>query len=98
MIAALCFLIFINDLPDSVTDSFSGIFADDTIVAKEIAGINDSKQLQNDLDNIQKWTKMWGMEFNVVKCEILTVTNKRDPVIHPYKIKEIELQRKSKIK
>ena len=33
--AALCFLIFINDLPECVTQSFTGLFCDDTLLAKE---------------------------------------------------------------
>ena len=36
VIAALLFLIFINDLPSSVTKSFTGVFCDDTLIAKEI--------------------------------------------------------------
>ena len=36
VLAALLFLIFINDLPSSVTQSFTGIFCDDTLLAKEI--------------------------------------------------------------
>ena len=36
VIAALCFLIFINDLPATIKNSFTGIFCDDTLIAKEI--------------------------------------------------------------
>ena len=54
VLAGLLFLIFINDLPDSVTESFTGIFCDDTLIAKEIKCENDSNQLQNDLDSMKK--------------------------------------------
>ena len=36
VLAALLFLIFINDLPETVTKSFTGVFCDDTLLAKEI--------------------------------------------------------------
>ena len=47
--AALCFLIFINDLPASVTQSFTGLFCDDTLAAKEIVTEIDALSLQEDL-------------------------------------------------
>ena len=81
VLAGLLFLIFINDLPVSVTESFTGVFCDDTIIAKEICNENDAQILQNDLDKVYEWTKMWGMQFNTVKCVQITVTNKRKPII-----------------
>ena len=36
VLAALLFLIFINDLSETVTKSFTGVFCDDTLLAKEI--------------------------------------------------------------
>ena len=32
--------------------------------------------LQNDLDKLTEWSKTWGMEFNVKKCNVLSVTLK----------------------
>ena len=84
VLAALLFLIFINDLPDSVKNSFTGVFCDDTLIAKEITEQNDCNELQNDLNNIFEWTKLWGMRFNTVKCVQMTVTNKRKPLISNY--------------
>ena len=34
VLAAVLFLIFINDLPESVLISFTGVFWDDTLIAK----------------------------------------------------------------
>jgi hypothetical protein len=39
-------------------------FADDTKGAKEIAGENDRRILQDIFDNLQRWAADWGMEFN----------------------------------
>ena len=75
VLAALLFLIFINDLPESVLKSFTGVFCDDTMIAKEINKKNDAFELQKDLSNIYEWTKIWGMKFNTDKCVFMTVTN-----------------------
>lgn len=56
VLAALLFLIFINDLPETVIDSFTGVFCDDTLIAKEIDQKSDAFELQNDLNNIIEWT------------------------------------------
>ena len=53
-------------------------------MAKEIVTENDALSLQEDLNKIQEWSKMWGMNFNTTKCFIMTVTNKRQPIINTY--------------
>ena len=84
VLAALLFLVFINDLPQSVTKSFTGLFCDDTLLANEISSVNDGLNLQNDLDNVLKWTKLWGMSFNTVKCVQMTITNKKNIIKRHY--------------
>ena len=98
VIAALLFLVFINDLPESVTNSFSGLFCDDTLLAKEISTNNDVKQLQNDIDNVLKWTEKWGMQFNTVKCVQMTVTNKRKPLKTQYYLGNERMTLKDSVK
>ena len=96
--AALCFLLFINDLPHSIIESFAGVFCDDTLIGKEINNQSDAQSLQNDLDRIHEWTTMWGMSFNVLKCFVMTVTNKRNPTEHNYHLNGKTLTKKESIK
>ena len=98
VIAALCFLIFINDLPDVIAHSFSGIFCDDTLLAKEVTNQNDSNMLQNDLDQVAEWSTTWGMKFNVDKFVVMTVTNRQQPFINNYLLNSEILKRKKIIK
>ena len=98
VLAALLFLIFINDLPASVTDSFTGIFCDDTLIAKEIKQPSDAVKLQNDLNSVFKWTEIWGMKFNAVKCVQMTVTNKKRPISNKYYLDQKILSREDMIK
>ena len=98
VIGPLCFLIFINDLPLEVYNSFTGIFADDTLLAKQINSASDSIQLQEDLTRLEKWTETWGMKFNAGKCEVMSVTNKRSPFKNKYWLDGVCLQEKKKLK
>ena len=96
--AALCFLLFINDLPHSIIESFGGLFCDDTLIGKKINSPSDSQSLQHDLDRIHEWTTMWGMNFNVLKCFVMTVSNKRKTTEYDYHLNGNILTKKESIK
>ena len=98
VLAAMLFLVFINDLPELVKKSFTGVFCDDTIIAKEISNEQDSNELQNDLNKVLEWSKIWGMKFNTDKCVQMTVTNKRNPISNQYFLDGIALSKKQVIK
>ena len=51
-------------------------FADDTKGFKEINGPEDRKSLQETLDNLYEWARIWGMSFNVKKCKIMHIGHK----------------------
>ena len=53
VLGPLLFLIYINDLPNSVSSSIS-LFTDDSYVYRRIRNILDCKQLQKKLDNLVK--------------------------------------------
>ena len=57
------------------------LFADDAIVYCTISDPSDCLTLQEDLDKLSNWEKTWLIEFNARKCEVLTVTNKRFPIV-----------------
>lgn len=86
VLGPLLFLIYINDLPDSVSTSTTRLFADDTVLYKRISSVADATCLQNDLDALQLWEDKWMMEFNPSKCQVLRVTQKRKPLAASYTI------------
>ena len=81
----LLFLIYINNLPDCISSS-AQLCADDTVIYHQIESQEDCSCLQDDLDALQDWEATWLMGFNPSKCQLLRVTNKRNPIITQYSI------------
>ena len=73
VIGPILFLVYINDLPDSVL-SKTRMFADDTVIYNTS---ENHTQLQKDLDALQAWETTWNMEFNPLKCEYIKFSRKR---------------------
>ncbi|KAI8498092.1 hypothetical protein Bbelb_240360 [Branchiostoma belcheri] len=46
----------------------------------------DSLKLQNDLDTLAEWGEKWAMEFHPDKCEVLSITRKRAPIVYDYSL------------
>ena len=74
------------------------LFADDAIVYSEINSISDSEILQQDLDKLTLWEKTWLMEFDPIRCEVPSVTRKRNPLAYSYSLHNETLRRVSSIK
>jgi thymidine kinase len=76
VLVPIIFVIYINDMPECV-DSTTYLFADDTKIFREIKSPNDEEKLQNDLDELQKWSDTWLLKFHPNKCKVLTVSNRK---------------------
>jgi hypothetical protein len=59
------------------------LFADDTIVYLTITSDIDSVSLQDDLNKLAKWEERWKMSFHPEKCNVLTVSRKKQPITNP---------------
>ena len=70
----------------SYEESNSRLFADDAAVDRAIISSKDPEILQNDLDSLTKWEDQWDAEFHTVKCQVLTVSRKRDKEKRTYKL------------
>ena len=77
VLGPLLFLCYINDLPNSLTSKIQ-LYADDVLLFSTVDTLEDCKQLQLDLDNLETWAKIWQMEFNPDKCQHLQITNKHN--------------------
>ena len=93
VLGPLFFLIYINDIQLNLSPGTSiRLFADDSLLYRPIKNLQDTLTLQKDLDQLQKWEKENKMEFHPGKCQILRITNKRQPIINNYKIHNTTLQ------
>ncbi len=86
------FLLYINDIKDNIHSTIK-LFADDSILYREIIDPNDHTILQDDLDTLAEWSAQWLMCCNVKKCVILSITRKKNPVLYQYSLNNIELSR-----
>ena len=81
----LLFLLHINDLL-SVVSSNVRLFADDCLIYRNIKNKEDKIALQKDLNLLENWGNTWGMRFNVAKCNIMRVSQTRDPKLFNYSL------------
>ena len=83
VLGPLLFLIFINDICDSLeSDPF--LFADDTSLGKLITDpINTFSLLNRDLQTISTWAQQWLVTFNGDKTEYMIFSYKRTETIYP---------------
>ena len=67
------FRYYINDLSAGL-NSIVGLFADNTIAP------HDAGKVQADLTTMGDWEVLWKMKFHADKCNVLTVTNKKENI------------------
>ena len=73
VLGPLLFLLYINDLPEYIHLQVR-LFADDTAIYITINNHSDSDTLQQDLDTLQTWERLWDMDFNPSKCQVLHIS------------------------
>jgi ribonuclease P/MRP protein subunit RPP40 len=72
VIGPLLFVIFINDLPDSMVQHIK-LYTDDSKISSIIKSEADCESLQADIDTAVEWTHRWLMFFNIKKCKVMHV-------------------------
>ena len=91
MLHPILFLAYINDLPEQV-NSRVRLFADDTALYLAISSTTESEILQTDLASLEQSEKMWDMQFNPSKCQVLQITKKGKTLNTKYILHNVELE------
>ena len=77
VLGPLLFLLYVNDLPEWIKNSFK-LCADDTKIWTKITCSQDALSLQMDLDQPQLWTDKWMLGLNTEKCKVF-IAHKAQP-------------------
>lgn len=72
VLGPLLFLIYINDLPERITNPCK-LFADDSKIIAKLDSANSTQLLQEDINAILHWTRTWLMELNTRKCKVMHI-------------------------
>ena len=97
VLGPILFLVYINDLPEQVKSRVR-LFADDTAMYLALSSHIEGQVLQNDLLSLEKWEKMWDMNFNPSKCQVLHVTRLKTPIETKYLLHDTMLDSVSSAK
>ena len=73
------FLIYINDLPLSVTCHVS-LYADDTLIYAVVDSKEEEACFQSNINALHDWSVQWKMPFNTTKCEVIVFNNRNKPL------------------
>ena len=87
VLGPILFLVFVNDISDSVLSSKVLVFADNTKCFKAIHDSQDSHSLQLDIHQLSSWSHHWSLFFNEQKCVLIRFSLKAPALIsHTYYI------------
>ena len=73
VLGPLLFLLFISDINTNISSKIR-LFADDSLVYREINSPRDQFLLQQDINSLAQWARMWQISLNVDKCHVLQIS------------------------
>jgi len=70
VLGPLLFILYVNDITDGLQSTLE-MFADDSKLYRIIKTLRDVEILQEDLNFISNWSKLWLLKFNTLKCTVI---------------------------
>ena len=91
VLGPLMFLLYSNDIGNGMSSNIK-LFADDCLLFHPIMSLQYVYALQDELDHLVKWSKVWQMSFNPSKCYILRISRLHSLIEFNYNISETILK------
>ena len=70
VLGPLLFILYVNDITDGLQSTLE-MFADGSKLYRIIETPSDVEILQEDLNFISNWSKLWLLKFNTLKCTVI---------------------------
>ena len=70
VLGLLLFILYVNDITDGLQSTLE-MFADDSKLYRIIQTPQDVNILQEDLNFISNWSRLWLLKFNTLKCTVI---------------------------
>lgn len=93
----LLFSIFFNDVSYTLEPQCRMFYADDLKIYSVIRQHSDTSTLQRKLDNFQDWCDRNRMKLSLDKCNIITFTFRKNPIVFNYCLGEHSLERVNQV-
>ena len=84
ILGPVLFLIFVNDLPSTLSFSKVLLFADDAKCIMPIYSLQDCLNLQTDLSRLSDWCSTWNLLVNEEKCSAISFKPRSSPLSFNY--------------
>ena len=70
VLGPLLFVIYINDLPENISNALK-MYADDSKIIAVVNNLYDKARLQGDLDAVCNWVDLWLIKLSAGKCKVI---------------------------
>ena len=74
----------------------SSFYADDAKFCISVSKIDDCIKLQTAADKFFSWCSSFGLELNINKCRVMTISRSRSPLTFEYKFNNVNIERVDK--
>lgn len=85
-------------MPETIKHAIVEMFADDTKLYQIINNEDDARKFQSAIDDFLHWCDVNLLEPNIAKCNVMSITRKKEPLTYAYQLGDKLLNRVSEHK
>ena len=97
VLSGILFSLYINDLPEVLKTCKVSLYADDAKLYAPVLNASDIKLIQDDIDALMKWCKIWRLSMSTEKCFFLHFKpiHSKNTIEPKFKMNDQDLERRS---